>query len=96
METCAFGVDGDVLGNLDAGVSDEDIFRIFDIIEDEIIPELEDLCKEYNKPMPQEFRYVYKVISGEFDAVYRYEEELVTIDDYDPGIEAQRWMDLFK
>lgn len=50
METCAFGVDGDVLGNLDAGVSDEDIFRIFDIIE----------------------------------------EELVTIDDYGPGIEAQR------
>ena len=44
METCAFGVKGSILGNLEAGISDKDILEIFDVIEDEIIPELEDIC----------------------------------------------------
>lgn len=91
METCTFGVDGKVLGNLEAGISMK-IYLKYLKIEDEIVPELEELCKEHNKPMPQEFRYVYSVASGVFDAGYRYEEELSMIDDYDPGIEAKNWM----
>lgn len=96
METCAFGVKGSILGNLEAGISDKDILEIFDVIEDEIIPELEDICKEYDMPMPQEFRYVYNVASGAFDSNYRYGEELSALEDYDPGIEAQKWIDSFK
>ena len=88
METCAFGVKGSILGNLEAGISDKDILEIFDVIEDEIIPELEDICKE--------FRYVYNVASGAFDSNYRYGEELSALEDYDPGIEAQKWIDSFK
>ena len=60
------------------------------------ILELEDICKEYDMPMPQEFRYVYNVASGAFDSNYRYGEELSALEDYDPGIEAQKWIDSFK
>lgn len=96
METCAFGVKGSILGNLEAGISNKDILEIFDVIEDEIIPELEDICKEYDMPMPQEFRYVYNVASGAFDSNYRYGEELSALEDYNSGIEAQKWIDSFK
>lgn len=92
--TSAFKVNGTRCGNLDAGISDETNDEIFDIVEEEIIPELEGICEKYNKPMPQEFRYIYNVKTGTFDVDYRYEKELSEIDEYEPGIAAQEWMEL--
>ena len=40
--------------------------------------------------------YVKNVASGAFDSNYRYGEELSALEDYDPGIEAQKWIDSFK
>ncbi len=92
MITSAFMVNGTRCGNLDAGISDEVNNDILDIVEVEIIPELEGICEKYNKPMPQEFRYIYNVKSGAFDADYRYEKDINEITEYDPGIAAQVWM----
>ena len=55
-----------------------------------------DVYEDNDMPMPQEFRYVYNVASGAFDSNYRYGEELSALEDYDPGIEAQKWIDSFK
>lgn len=94
--TSAFKVNGTVLGNLDAGISDEIDDEIVDVLYEEIIPELEEICKKYNKTMPQEFRYIYNVKTGAFDAEYRYEKELSAIDEYEPGITAEEWYNSFK
>lgn len=40
--------------------------------------------------------YVYNVASGAFDSNYRYGEELSALEDYNSGIEAQKWIDSFK
>ena len=93
MITSAFMVNGTRCGNLDAGISDEVNNDILDIVEEEIIPELEEICEKHNKPMPQEFRYIYNVKSGAFDADYRYEKDINEIPEYDPGITAQEWME---
>ncbi len=93
MITSAFMVNGTRCGNLDAGISDEVNNDILDIVEEEIIPELEEICEKHNKPMPQEFRYIYNVKSGAFDADYRYEKDINEITEYDPGITAQEWME---
>lgn len=94
MSTSAFMVNGIRCGILDAGISDEKNNDILDIIEEEIIPELEEICEEHSKPMPQEFRFIYDVKTGALDADYRYEKELSKIEEYDPGIAAQEWMEL--
>lgn len=92
MITSAFMVNGTRCGNVDAGVSEEVSNDMLDIVEEEIIPELEEICEKYNKPMPQEFRYIYNVKSGAFDTDYRYEKDINEIPEYDPGIAAQEWM----
>ena len=50
METSAFEVNGSIFGNLEVGISDKDLYEIFDVIEGKILPELEDI---YNKHMTQ-------------------------------------------
>lgn len=65
-----------------------------DAVEEKILPELEEICEKHNKPIPQEFRYIYSVKSGAFDADYRYEKDINEIEEYEPGIAAQEWMEL--
>lgn len=60
LNAYAFNIDGRVLGNLEAGISGETNDEIFDIVEEEIIPEFDEICEKYDKQMPQEFRYIYK------------------------------------
>ena len=94
MITSAFTINGNKCGNLDAGISDEVNNDILDAVEEKILPELEEICKKHNKPMPQEFRYIYSVKSGAFDTDYRYEKDINEIEEYEPGITAQEWMEL--
>ena len=54
-----FKVRGKRVGGNDAGISDDDEDRITDAVVDEIMPELEEICYKYQKPMPAEFRYIY-------------------------------------
>lgn len=93
MITSAFMVNETRCGNLDAGISDEVNNDILDIVEEEILSELEEICIKHNKSMPQEFRYIYNVKSGAFDADYRYEKDINEITEYDPGIASQEWME---
>lgn len=94
MMASAYKVDDRVAGNLDAGVSDEKDNEIYEIILDEIFPELQEIHERYDKPMPVEFRLIYNTVSGAFDAEYKYEADLD--DDYECGIAAQDWLDSFK
>lgn len=94
MITSAFTINENRCGNLDAGISDEVNNDILDAVEEKILPELEEICEKHNKPIPQEFRYIYSVKSGAFDADYRYEKDINEIEEYEPGIAAQEWMEL--
>lgn len=94
MMTSAYRVNGNVVGNLDAGVSDEKDDEIYNVICDEIFPELQAIHQKYNMPMPVEFKLIYNTVSGAFDAEYRYENDIN--EDYECGIEAQHWMDSFR
>ena len=90
MMTSAYKVNDRIVGNLDAGVSDEKDEEIYDVICDEIFPELEEIHKKHNMLMPVEFKLTYNTVSGAFDAAYRYENDLE--DDYDCGITSQDWI----
>ena len=86
-----FKVRGKRVGGNDAGISDDDEDRITDAVVDEIMPELEEICHKYQKPMPAEFRYIYNFKSGSFDAKYKQESDLG--EDYECGEEAMAWGD---
>lgn len=90
MTASVFKVNGVIVGNLDAGISDEKNEEIYNVIDD-IILELEEIHQKYGKPMPVEFRLIYNTVTGAFDAQYRYEKDLD--EDYECGIEAQNWFD---
>jgi hypothetical protein len=77
MFSCSFDVSGkNVVGNLEAGVSDEAIDEISNIILMEILPEMEEICNNHNQAVPVEFRFIYNNKTGAFDANYRYEYEI--------------------
>ncbi len=94
MMASAYKVNDRIVGNLDAGVSDEKDDEIYDIICSEIFPELAEIYEKHSKPMPVEFKLIYNTVTGSFDADYRYENDLE--DDYNCGITAQNWFDSFK
>lgn len=61
--------------------SDEQIYEYFDCgIEDTI--HITDICKEYNRTCPNEFRLVYNVKTKAFDCNYNY-DDIVTDGDKD-------------
>ncbi len=91
MMTSAYNFNGKIVGNLDAGVSDKKDDEIYEIICNEIFPELQEIHQKYNMPMPVEFKLIYNTVSRAFDAEYRYEKDLD--EDYECGIEAQHWID---
>ena len=91
MMASAYRIGDRITGNLEAGVSDERDNEIYDIIIDEIFPELQEIHERHNMPMPLEFRLVYNTVSGAFDAEYKYEKDLD--EDYECGIAAQNWID---
>ncbi|MBP3414098.1 MAG: hypothetical protein J6L81_02725 [Clostridia bacterium] len=93
MMASAYKVNDRVVGNLEAGVSDERDDEIYDVICEEIFPELQEIHEKYNMPMPAEFRLTYNTVSGSFDAEYRYEKDIEAEEDYNCGITAQNWID---
>lgn len=96
MMASAYKVNDRIAGNLDAGVSDEKDSEIYGVIINEIFPELEEIHKKHNKPMPVEFRLIYNTVSGAFDAEYRYENDIEAEEDYNCGITARHWFDSFR
>lgn len=96
MMASAYNVNGKVVGNLDAGVSDEKDSEIYDVIVAEIFPELEEIHEKYNKPIPVEFKLIYNTVSGSFDAEYRYKNDIESEEDYNCGITARHWFDSFR
>lgn len=92
MMASAYKVNDRVVGNLEAGVSDERDDEIYDVICEEIFPELQEIHKKYNMPMPVEFKLMYNTVSGSFDAEYRYEKDIEAEEDYNCGITAQDWI----
>lgn len=94
MMASAYKVNGRIAGNLDAGVSDERDNEIYDVISEEIFPELQEIHEKHNVPMPVEFKLIYNTVTGSFDSEYRYENDLDL--DYECGIEAMHWIDSLK
>lgn len=90
MMASAYKVGDRVVGNLEAGLSDEIDEEIYDVICDEIFPELDEIHKKHNMPMPAEFKLTYNRVSGAFDADYRYQSDLG--EDYECGIAAMEWI----
>jgi len=96
MMASAYKIGDRIVGNIEAGITDEKDSEIYDVICEEIFPELDELHQQHGKPMPSEFRLVYNRGSGAFDAQYRYEAELEAEDDYNCGIAAQDWINSLK
>lgn len=94
MMTSAYKVNDRIVGNIDAGVSDERDNEIYDVINDEIFPELQEIHERYNKPMPAEFKLIYNTVTGSFDSEYRYKNDLE--EDYECGTEAMNWIKSLK
>lgn len=90
MLTAAYRVDGKVVGNVDAGISDDIDEQIYDIITEEIIPELDKICQKYNKEMPVVFKYTYNNQTGAFDSDYLYANNID--EEYSCGDEAMKWI----
>ena len=63
----AYRVDEKVVGNVKAGVSDEIDNKIYNIITEEIMPELNEICQRYNREIPVVFKYTYNLKTGSFD-----------------------------
>ena len=94
MMASAYKVNDRVVGNLDAGVSDERDNEIYDVLCEEIFPELQEIHEKYNIPMPVEFKIIYNTVTGSFDSEYRYENDLEEV--YDCGISAMNWINSLK
>lgn len=95
FETVRFKVNGIITGkNIEAGVSDDKLGEISDIVNDEIIPELEEIFKKANKEMPVEYRLAYDIKTGAFDADYKYANDIN--DDYFDHEEAEKWFKTFE
>lgn len=52
---------------------------------------LEDLCKQYDKPMPTEIKLIYDVNSGTLDGNYQYEPMFSFDEDLIPYDMFERW-----
>ena len=90
FETVRFKVNGIITGkNIEAGVSDDKLGEISDIVNDEIIPELEEIFKKANKEMPLEYKLAYNIKTGAFDVDYKYANDIG--DDYADFEEAEKW-----
>ena len=86
----AYRVDEKVVGNVKAGVSDEIDNKIYNIITEEIMPELNEICQRYNREIPVVFKYTYNLKTGSFDSEYLYAKDVA--EDYECGTEALKWI----
>ena len=86
----AYRVDDKVVGNVEAGVSDESDEKIYDIIIEEIIPELNEICRRYDREIPIVFKYTYNLKTDSFDAEYLYAKDVD--EDYECGSEGLKWI----
>lgn len=59
-------------GEVRYDVSTERGFMVLDIINDNV-EKIKVLCKEYERGMPTEFKLIYDVKSGKFQAEYKYD-----------------------
>lgn len=94
FDTVRFKVNGEIVGNSEAGISDDKLGEISDIVNDEIITELEEIFKKANKEMPVEYRLAYDIKTGAFDADYKYANDIN--DDYSDYEEAEKWFKTFE
>ena len=86
----AYRVDEKVVGNVKAGVSDEIDNKIYNIITEEIMPELNEICQRYNRDIPVVFKYTYNLKTGSVDSAYLYAKDVA--EDYECGTEALKWI----
>lgn len=77
----------------EAGLSVEQDNDFYDIIFDDILPELEEICAENDRPMPYEMRIQYNM-SGKLDVKYKYKDEI--IDNYNCDQEGYNWIHSFE
>lgn len=77
----------------EAGLSEEQDNDFYDIIFDEILPELEDICINSDRPMPFEMKIQYN-LNGKVDVKCKYKDEIAK--NYDCDREGYNWIHSFE